>query len=171
MQRSRFLWAAGFLGLVSLALTAQNVRLRALNARLRGSRDSTARPLLIGDTLASVVITDISGRATDFDSVLSRNDKTVVFFYRRDCSPCAEMWADWTLFVEVNGVDQVVFLDCGSKAEPPPESLKFVRRYQMRPIGPLRDRFPYLPQIVTVNRCGVVTGVFKSVYGIHLASR
>jgi hypothetical protein len=160
------------LAISSLALTIQNIHLRGMLASLPAGYQSGRGPsgerfreaFAIGDSVLRLKLVGQDGRSVS-GSALGDSLGTFVYFFKDDCSVCAKSWNDWRDYVDLNGYSRVVFISCNSV---PPKTIpgldmKQMRLYTISRDSPLAYKLPHVPQLLLVNRCGAVTGTYKSV--------
>src|SRR5215831_19303715 len=102
------------LGMSSLALTIQNLRLREMVKLLPGSQPVGGRfreAFTVGDSVLRLKLLDHDGRSV-LGSALGGSPGTLVYFFRLDCSVCAKSWNDWRNYVDLHGYSRVVFVSC-----------------------------------------------------------
>ncbi|HMF09596.1 MAG TPA: hypothetical protein VKJ00_10700 [Thermoanaerobaculia bacterium] len=149
---------------------AQNRRLRSQQqlflAAARPKNQSLNLGLEVGDTLTRFELTDAEGRRLPGETVSAGRALTIAHFLNRKCDACLHELPDWEDFLRVEGTENVVFIAC--EEDRPLRSigeLKLEPRqiFTIAPTAPLRSHPGTIPLTVTLNSCGIVTGVFPSV--------
>ena len=153
-----------------VALVIQNRRLRSQQQLfLAAARPKATNPNLgieVGDTLLRFELTDAEGRRAPVETLSAGRPVTIAHFMNRKCDACLHELPDWENFFRVEGSENVVFIAC--EEDRPVRSigeLKLQPRqiFTIAPSAPLRSHPATIPTTVTLNSCGVVTGVFPSV--------
>jgi hypothetical protein len=163
-------YAAGIFVAVFVALLTYNHSLRTRLQQLSGARhDSRAigpASLAIGESILQFHFLTDDGAAVQAPTLLSGRPGTLFYFFKEGCPACQALEKDWGDYVALYGYSSVVFVSTdrgrGSSALPGPET-RGLRAVRLVRDGAARARIRFVPQIVLIDSCGVVSGNFKSV--------
>jgi hypothetical protein len=153
-----------------VALVAQNLRLRSQQqlflAAAKSRRPGLNHGLEVGDTLARFELTDAEGHRVPVETLVAGRPLTIAHFMNRKCDACLHELPEWEDFLRVEGSENVVFIAC--EEDQPLQSIGQLRLaprqiFTIAPAAPVRSHLTTIPLTVTLNSCGIVTGVFPSV--------
>jgi len=146
---------------VMVGLIAQNWYLKnTLYAVARGRRAAVAapEPFSVGDSALRVTLVNSSGQQVDTKSVIGERTM-VLYFFKSSCDACRRQLADWRDFTELYGAQDVAFVSVQrGLADSPAGSLpRSARIFSVVGDRKVLNSVRQVPQIVVVNRCGIVT--------------
>lgn len=148
-------------------LIMQNRALRERLSFAQHARSSSSAPVdrvAVGDSVLRLSFSDGAGVHVDGRALVATG-ASVLFFFRTTCDHCQAMIPRWADFASLRGLDGIVFVQCdpGTLASYSDPGLHGVTVVRLSLTKIATSKFPSVPLILSVNRCGIVTGVFTSV--------
>jgi hypothetical protein len=163
--------------LLVVVVVAQALMLVRLGSRMKpgsgmvSAAEVSPSPFQAGEALLGATVSDGSGSRSQI-SDLWKSDESVVLLYLAKSDRFTRDLAELHDYAEVYGEGQVVVIECSGDGERhQPYSDQLVGEYALVGTYPLANKLKHFPQVLTVNRCGLITGAYKAVSGLPKAVR
>lgn len=165
----RLAFAAVALTVVVQAALLYHYKQRILPGSGMPSREEApAVPFGVGDVLAGATVKTLDGAEKPI-STLWTGDEFVVLFYRAGCPTCDRNLASLHDYAEVTGTKALAIECSGRASSASAYSDRLVAELSILTTGTLGHKLKHSPQVLSVNRCGIVVASYKDITGLMTA--
>jgi hypothetical protein len=148
-----------------LALVVRNVVLQRQIWTLRSTRaaDYPPEPLVPDDAILRLSLRQ-RGTHVAIEPLLT-GERTIILMFNAHCPSCLREKSAWEDYRRLYPTDSTLLVREGpaSSAVDPTNESESEPQYEAEPNRFLLDRLSKLPQILVVDRCGIVRAVFRTV--------